>query len=197
MSDDTPEQTASQAENQAASLAHDTKISDLTISQLTAIMRSETERAVAAHLGRLAGAATATHVNSGPPGFVNGGGHANFDPRSVLSANRGGLAGVHVNSGPPGFINGGGHANFTSVHVNSGPPGFVNGGGHANFDPGSHVNSGPPGFVNGGGHANFDPKTGAQAANPVINVTLASGQRLALPASGPINMRIGGVHIAR
>ena len=176
MSDDTPEQTASQAENQAASLAHDTKISDLTISQLTAIMRSETERAVAAHLGRLAGAATATHVNSGPPGFVNGGGHANFDPRSVLSANRGGLAGVHVNSGPPGFINGGGHANF---------------------DPGSHVNSGPPGFVNGGGHANFDPKTGAQAANPVINVTLASGQRLALPASGPINMRIGGVHIAR
>jgi len=232
MSDDSPEQTASPPENQAVSLTHETKIGDLTISQLTAIMRSETERAVATHLGRQAGAGAAAHVNSGPPGFVNGGGHANFDPRK-LGANLGGLAGVHVNSGPPGFVNGGGHANFTSphvnsgppgfvnggghanfdptkggasrvnpgkltgVHVNSGPPGFVNGGGHANFDPGSHVNSGPPGFVNGGGHANFDPKMGAQVADPVINVTLASGQRLALPSSGPINMRIGGVHISR
>ena len=34
-------------------------------------------------------------------------------------------------------------------------------------------------------------------ANPVINVTLPGGRRLGLPASGPINMRIGGVQITR
>jgi hypothetical protein len=28
----------------------------------------------------------ASHVNSGPPGFVNGGGHANFDPKSNFGA---------------------------------------------------------------------------------------------------------------
>jgi hypothetical protein len=59
-----------------------------------------------------------------------------------------------------------------------------------------HVNSGPPGFVNGGGHANFDPEF-VQAGNSVINVTLPGGRSLGLPASGPINMRIGGVQITR
>ena len=55
-------------------------------------------------------------MNSGPPGFVNGGGHANFDPaRGIgnrLNVGDLGRAGSHVNSGPPGFVNGGGHANF-------------------------------------------------------------------------------------
>jgi hypothetical protein len=208
MSDEQQGQPASGAAQQAASLSHDARVSDLTIGQLTAILRSERGRVAAGLPGGLAGA----HVNSGPPGFVNGGGHANFDPRAALPGNVGGLAGVHVNSGPPGFVNGGGHANFdprstlpgnfrapgtqAGSHVNSGPPGFVNGGGHANFDPGGHVNSGPPGFVNGGGHANFDPEF-VQAGNPVINVTLPGGRRLGLPASGPINMRIGGVQITR
>jgi hypothetical protein len=208
MSDEQQGQPASGAARQAASLSHDARVSDLTIGQLTAILRSERGRVAAGLPGGLAGA----HANSGPPGFVNGGGHANFDPRAALPGNVGGLAGVHVNSGPPGFVNGGGHANFdprstlpgnfrapgtqAGSHVNSGPPGFVNGGGHANFDPGGHVNSGPPGFVNGGGHANFDPEF-VQAGNPVINVTLPGGRRLGLPASGPINMRIGGVQITR
>jgi hypothetical protein len=208
MSDEQQGQPASGAAQQAASLSHDARVSDLTIGQLTAILRSERGRVAAGLPGGLAGA----HANSGPPGFVNGGGHANFDPRAALPGNVGGLAGVHVNSGPPGFVNGGGHANFdprstlpgnfrapgtqAGSHVNSGPPGFVNGGGHANFDPGGHVNSGPPGFVNGGGHANFDPEF-VQAGNPVINVTLPGGRRLGLPASGPINMRIGGVQITR
>jgi hypothetical protein len=147
----------------ARSYPGDTKLSEFSVNDLTAIMRQEIAAALAA-LRIPGGPPQGVHVNSGPPGFVNGGGHANFDPES--------LAGTHVNSGPPGFVNGGGHANFDpsaqgGVHVNSGPPGFVNGGGHANFDPGSlvgggpaggvHVNSGPPGFVNGGGHANFDP----------------------------------------
>jgi hypothetical protein len=208
MSDEQQGQPASGAAQQAASLSHDARVSDLTIGQLTAILRGERGRVAAGLPGGLAGA----HANSGPPGFVNGGGHANFDPRAALPGNVGGLAGVHVNSGPPGFVNGGGHANFdprstlpgnlrapgtqAGSHVNSGPPGFVNGGGHANFDPGGHVNSGPPGFVNGGGHANFDPEF-VQAGNPVINVTLPGGRRLGLPASGPINMRIGGVQITR
>jgi hypothetical protein len=81
------------------------------------------------------------HVNSGPPGFDNSGGHANFDPKSVLGQ-RGfdpTRAGVHVNSGPPGFDNSGGHANFdpklaleaTVVTLPDGgrvtlPPGSVN-----------------------------------------------------------------------
>ena len=64
------------------------------------------------------------------------------------------------------------------------------------FRSGVHVNSGPPGFVNGGGHANFDPEF-VQAGNSVINVTLPGGRSLGLPASGPINMRIGGVQITR
>jgi hypothetical protein len=62
---------------------------------------------------RRPGGLAGSHVNSGPPGFVNGGGHANFDPGSQ-----------------------------TGAHVNSGPPGFVNGGGHANFDPDSFLNPG-------------------------------------------------------
>ena len=52
------------------------------------------------------------HVNSGPPGFANSGGHANFDPKTSLPGNVGDLSRVHVNSGPPGFANSGGHANF-------------------------------------------------------------------------------------
>lgn len=149
----------------AKSLKADAQLSELTINDLSSILRSEVDRAIAERLRPGAGQAGA-HVNSGPPGFVNGGGHANFDP--------GDLTGSHVNSGPPGFVNGGGHANFdpssSGSHVNSGPPGFVNGGGHANFDPGdltgSHVNSGPPGFVNGGGHANFDPSSSHANSGP-------------------------------
>lgn len=148
----------------AKSLKADARLSELTINDLSSILRSEVDRAIAERLKPGSGQ-TGSHVNSGPPGFVNGGGHANFDP--------GDFTGSHVNSGPPGFVNGGGHANFdpgsTGSHVNSGPPGFVNGGGHANFDPGdltgSHVNSGPPGFVNGGGHANFDPADSGSHVN--------------------------------
>ena len=239
MSDEQQGQPASGAAQQAASLSHEARVSDLTIGQLTAILRSEAGRVAAGGLAgahansgppgfvnggghanfdpRVArpgnvGGLAGVHVNSGPPGFVNGGGHANFDPRVARPGNVGGLAGMHVNSGPPGFVNGGGHANFdprstlagglrapgtqAGSHANSGPPGFVNGGGHANFDPGGHANSGPPGFVNGGGHANFDPEF-VQAGNSVINVTLPGGRSLGLPASGPINMRIGGVQITR
>jgi hypothetical protein len=187
-----------------------TKLTDLTVSELSSLISAEVSRA----LGRIGSAAS--HVNSGPPGFVNGGGHANFDPRVGVPAQ----AGVHVNSGPPGFVNGGGHANFdprvanlaqSGVHVNSGPPGFVNGGGHANFDPkvtfpgtnvsaikgagASHVNSGPPGFVNGGGHANFDPEHPDLGETLVI--TLPDKTRLTVPATGPLDFRIGGFHISR
>jgi hypothetical protein len=166
----------------------ETKLSELTLKDLSAILRAEMASA----------GLSGTHVNSGPPGFVNGGGHANFDPKSPL--------GSHVNSGPPGFVNGGGHANFDpksplGSHVNSGPPGFVNGGGHANFDPastgGSHVNSGPPGFVNGGGHANFDPSSVMNPGGNLTRVTLPGGLRVDVPATGRFDMTVRGTRITR
>lgn len=208
---------AAAAAPQPRALALNAKLADLTVADLNSIIASETNRAIASRFGNIGRAGA--HVNSGPPGFVNGGGHANFDPS-------------HVNSGPPGFVNGGGHANFdparnlgaqvnvanvgnlgrAGVHVNSGPPGFVNGGGHANFDParglagnrinvadlgraGSHVNSGPPGFVNGGGHANFDPRTNVGAA--LVNVTLPDGSQVAIPGSGPVDLQVRGFRITR
>ena len=81
-------------------------VASLSIDQLTQLIASEVSKAV----GSLAGGRAGVHVNSGPPGFVNGGGHANFDPRTTLAGAD--LSRVHVNSGPPGFVNGGGHANF-------------------------------------------------------------------------------------
>ena len=181
------------------SLSDDAKLSDLTIKDLSALLNSEVERVISDKL-RPGGGTHGVHVNSGPPGFVNGGGHANFDP--------GDLTGSHVNSGPPGFVNGGGHANFdpssgSGAHVNSGPPGFVNGGGHANFDPGdltgSHVNSGPPGFVNGGGHANFDPDSSFRPDTRItpstMRVTLKDGTVLQIEAGlgeKGINLNIKG-----
>lgn len=77
----------------------ETKLSELTLKDLSNILRAEIAAA----------GLSGTHVNSGPPGFVNGGGHANFDPGSS--------GGSHVNSGPPGFVNGGGHANFDPSSV--------------------------------------------------------------------------------
>jgi hypothetical protein len=213
-----PPATATSADSGEKSLPSTTKLSEMTIDHLSAIIASEVRRG----LERLSTPVAGVHVNSGPPGFVNGGGHANFDPKTVGGfGNVGNPAGVHVNSGPPGFVNGGGHANFdpktaggfgnvgnpAGVHVNSGPPGFVNGGGHANFDPktaggfgnlgnpaGVHVNSGPPGFVNGGGHANFDPKT---QLGGLINVTLPDGGQLAIPAAGSFNMKVRGFTVQR
>ncbi|ODT85829.1 MAG: hypothetical protein ABS69_00475 [Nitrosomonadales bacterium SCN 54-20] len=135
------------------------------------------------------------HVNSGPPGFVNGGGHANFDPRTGTVGGRPGLAdmgraGVHVNSGPPGFVNGGGHANFDPrTGTVGGRPGLADLG-----RAGVHVNSGPPGFVNGGGHANFDPRT---ASSAFVNVTLPDGGQVSIPATGPVDMHVRGFHITR
>uniref|UniRef100_UPI0005930BDB hypothetical protein n=1 Tax=Neomegalonema perideroedes TaxID=217219 RepID=UPI0005930BDB len=68
--------------------------------------------------GVLQGLPQASHVNSGPTGHANTGGHANFsreqfqgqfrDPR----VNPGGFAGSHANSGPTGHANVPGHANF-------------------------------------------------------------------------------------
>lgn len=197
-----PEEPTQQPPVQAASLSPTASIAQLTIRDLSALISAEVAKAIADRIrpGQVGGA----HVNSGPPGFVNGGGHANFDP-------------PHVNSGPPGFVNGGGHANFdpdfgftttinrpslgsaAGIHVNSGPPGFVNGGGHANFDPrltsGSHVNSGPPGFVNGGGHANFDPNQIRPGSTVVL--TLPDGGRINVPAAGKLNFRVRGFHIQR
>ncbi len=203
-----PAQSGANAEK-PRSLKDTTRITDLTVSELASLVSAEVSRA----LGRIG--VGASHVNSGPPGFVNGGGHANFDPLIRNPAREG----IHVNSGPPGFVNGGGHANFdprvtnparAGVHVNSGPPGFVNGGGHANFDPrvtfpattiseiagtgASHVNSGPPGFVNGGGHANFDPR---MPDRDKVVITLPDKTSVAVPASGPLDFRIGGFHITR
>ena len=192
------------------------KVSSLSINQLTKLIAAEVGKAI----GGLAGGKAGVHVNSGPPGFVNGGGHANFDPRPHVNSgppgfvNGGGHANFdpaarksHVNSGPPGFVNGGGHANFDPrPHVNSGPPGFVNGGGHANFDPAAranfdprtdlarvHVNSGPPGFVNGGGHANFDPR----AIGTFTLVSLPDGSQTRIPASGPVDIVVRGFRIKR
>ncbi len=162
------------------SMKHDVKISELTVAEFSALVRAEVSREVALLLGRLGGA-TGAHVNSGPPGFVNGGGHANFDPVPVSSRE---AAGVHVNSGPPGFVNGGGHANFDPVPVSSREVSAV------------HVNSGPPGFVNGGGHANFDPVRRI-SSSVLTRVTLRGGSRVDLPAAGPVDMRIQGVHIKR
>ena len=173
------------------------RVADMSMEDFTSLLRTEVGRNVSEILGRGGVSPVGVHVNSGPPGFVNGGGHANFDPR---------ISGAHVNSGPPGFVNGGGHANFdprtSGSHVNSGPPGFVNGGGHANFDPktsGSHVNSGPPGFVNGGGHANFDPSTSlpGRLGQDVTAVTLANGTKVRLPLQGAVDMTVGGVRIKR
>lgn len=178
------------------SFTPETKLSELTLKDLSAILRAEMVSVIGS-IGRPGGAA-GTHANSGPPGFVNGGGHANFDPSDTI--------GSHVNSGPPGFVNGGGHSNFdpgspTGVHVNSGPPGFVNGGGHANFDPsdtiGSHVNSGPPGFVNGGGHANFDPASSVNPGRNLTHVTLPGGLRVDVPATGRFDMTVRGTRIRR
>ena len=131
------------------SMKHDVKISELTVAEFSALVRAEVSREVALLLGRLGGA-TGAHVNSGPPGFVNGGGHANFDPVPVSSRE------------------------VSAVHVNSGPPGFVNGGGHANFDPVRRISS-----------------------SVLTRVTLRGGSRVDLPAAGPVDMRIQGVHIKR
>jgi hypothetical protein len=145
------------------------KVSSLSINQLTKLIAAEVSKAV----GGLAGGKAGVHVNSGPPGFVNGGGHANFDPRP------------HVNSGPPGFVNGGGHANFDPAA-------------RASFDPRSdlarvHVNSGPPGFVNGGGHANFDPRV----IGTFTLVSLPDGSQTRIPASGPVDIVVRGFRIKR
>ena len=64
MSDEQQGQPASGAAQQAASLSHDARVSDLTIGQLTAILRGERGRVAAGLPGGLAGA----HANSGPPG---------------------------------------------------------------------------------------------------------------------------------
>ena len=181
---------------QPRSLSSSTKLADLTIDDLNSIIASETNRAIAARMvnpgaiGR-----QGVHVNSGPPGFVNGGGHANFDPRTNTVGGRPGLAdmgraGVHVNSGPPGFVNGGGHANFDPrTGTVGGRPGLADLG-----RAGVHVNSGPPGFVNGGGHANFDPRT---ASSAFVNVTLPDGGQVSIPATGPVDMHVRGFHITR
>ena len=151
-------------------------VASLSIDQLTQLIASEVSKAV----GSLAGGRAGVHVNSGPPGFVNGGGHANFDPKTTLAG-----------------------ADLARSHVNSGPPGFVNGGGHANFDPRTtlagadlsrvHVNSGPPGFVNGGGHANFDPRL----AGRFTLVSLPDGTQANIPASGPVDIMVRGFRIKR
>jgi hypothetical protein len=132
---------------------------------------------------RVSGDVSGVHVNSGPPGFVNSGGHANFDPK---------VAGVHVNSGPPGFVNSGGHANFDpkvpsgdfdGIHVNSGPPGFVNDGGHANFDPGpSHNNN----------HTNVP---GVVLGRDVVR--LPDGGLVTLPPTGKVDIVVRGFRIVR
>ena len=178
---------------QPRSLSSSTKLADLTIDDLNSIIASETNRAIAARMvnpgaiGR-----QGVHVNSGPPGFVNGGGHANFDPRTNTVGGRPGLAdmgraGVHVNSGPPGFVNGGGHANFDPrTNTVGGRPGLADMG-----RAGVHVNSGPPGFVNGGGHANFDPRTGTVGGRPGLADLGRAGVHV---NSGPPGFVNGGGH---
>ena len=190
MSDDSSTPAAAPESTPARSIDHATKVSDLTVGDLTAIMRTE----IASQLQQVSAAGT-SHVNSGPPGFVNGGGHANFDPATrftaASAARTAGLAASHVNSGPPGFVNGGGHANFDPASrfgtVSSLPA--------ANLAA-SHVNSGPPGFVNGGGHANFDPSA-ALGSNVLTRVTLQDGSQIALPSTGPVNLRVRGMLITR
>jgi len=91
----------------AVSLKQTAKVASLSVGDLSKMISAEVNKAI----GNVGGAQAGVHVNSGPPGFVNGGGHANFDPRVA--------SGSHVNSGPPGFVNGGGHANF-DPKVNTG-----------------------------------------------------------------------------
>jgi len=98
---------AKAAATKPAAAAKVQNVSSLSIDQLTQLIASEVSKAV----GGLAGGRAGVHVNSGPPGFVNGGGHANFDPK-IADLSRTDLARSHTNSGPPGFVNGGGHANF-------------------------------------------------------------------------------------
>ncbi len=165
------------ASTASATTAKAQNVSSLTIEQLTQLIASEVTKAVG---GISSGGKAGVHVNSGPPGFVNGGGHANFDPK--VAGTGGELARSHVNSGPPGFVNGGGHANFDPKLAGSG-------GDLAR----SHVNSGPPGFVNGGGHANFDPKLSSRFAQ----VSLPDGSLVHIPATGPIDIIVRGFRITR
>ena len=166
---------------QPRALALNAKLADLTVADLNSIIAAETNRAIASRFGNIGRAGA--HVNSGPPGFVNGGGHANFDPS-------------HVNSGPPGFVNGGGHANFDPARNLGAQVNVANVGNLANLGrAGVHVNSGPPGFVNGGGHANFDPRTNLGAA--LVNVTLPDGGQVAIPGSGPVDLQVRGFRITR
>ena len=179
--------------SQPRSLSSSTKLADLTVDDLNSIIASETNRAIAARMVNPGAISRqGAHVNSGPPGFVNGGGHANFDPRAAALASRPnipnlGTSGVHVNSGPPGFVNGGGHANFD-------PRTGAFGGRPALGDigrAGVHVNSGPPGFVNGGGHANFDPRTGTVGGRPGLADVGRAGVHV---NSGPPGFVNGGGH---
>jgi hypothetical protein len=197
-SSDAPESptTPEAAAPQPRSLSASAKLTDLTVGDLNSIIASETHKAISSRLGNLGNiGAAGSHVNSGPPGFVNGGGHANFDPRTGALGRANipdlGRAGVHVNSGPPGFVNGGGHANFDPRTGGLGTRANIPDLGRA----GVHVNSGPPGFVNGGGHANFDPRTSLGAS--VINVSLPDGGQVAIPATGPVDMHVRGFHITR
>jgi hypothetical protein len=171
-----------------------TKLTDLNIADLHSIIATETGKAIASQLANAAASRAGSHVNSGPPGFVNGGGHANFDPAANLGSRVNvanlGAAGVHVNSGPPGFVNGGGHANFDPTSAFGSRVNVSNLGKVA-----SHVNSGPPGFVNGGGHANFDPKSNFGAA--FVNVTLPDGGQVAIPATGPVDIQVRGFRVTR
>ena len=146
---DKSQQSAARAET-PRSLKDTTKLTDLTISELAALVSAEVSRAVS-RIG-----VGASHVNSGPPGFVNGGGHANFDPRVTIPA-----------------------SDISQIAGSAA----------------SHVNSGPPGFVNGGGHANFDPSM-PQPSEKVV-ITLPDKTSVTVPATGPLNFRIGGFHITR
>jgi hypothetical protein len=84
----TPQETEAAegtSQHPGRTLSHTASIGDLTIGELTSIISAEVNRMVASAAIRPAivapGGAAGAHVNSGPPGFVNGGGHANFDPR--------------------------------------------------------------------------------------------------------------------
>ena len=103
--EDSPEEPAGTPEGDKptparTSLSHNASAADLTIGELSRLVASQVRLVLQASRPP-----SGVHVNSGPPGFVNGGGHANFDPGGTIT-------GAHVNSGPPGFVNGGGHANF-------------------------------------------------------------------------------------
>jgi hypothetical protein len=168
----------------AGSTKSTTSIASLKVADLSKMISAEVSKAIRG----IGGSSAGVHVNSGPPGFVNGGGHANFDPRTAAGGfiDPRALSGSHVNSGPPGFVNGGGHANFDP---RTAAGGFI--------DPralsGSHVNSGPPGFVNGGGHANFDPKANLEFQQ----VILPDRSVVHIPATGPVNIIVRGFRITR